>query len=127
SLTGPSWNGWGADLANTRAQQTANAWLTADQVPRLKLKWVFGFPSTFTSNGAPTMAGGRVFVPSANRNIYSLDAKTGCVYWSIETQASVRTAITVATVATGERTRQVAFFGDQRGYAYGVDAASGEL
>jgi polyvinyl alcohol dehydrogenase (cytochrome) len=101
--------------------------LTADQVPRLKLKWVFGYPNTFSSNGAPTLAGGRIFVPSANRNIYSLDAKTGCVYWSIETQAPVRTAITVASVAIGERTRQVAFFGDQRGFAYGVDAASGEL
>jgi polyvinyl alcohol dehydrogenase (cytochrome) len=127
SLTGPSWNGWGADLANTRFQSATEARLTADQVPRLKLKWVFGYPNTFSSNGAPTLAGGRIFVPSANRNIYSLDAKTGCVYWSIETQAPVRTAITVASVATGERTRQVAFFGDQRGFAYGVDAASGEL
>ena len=118
-----NWNGWGVDLANTRFQP---AGLTAEQAPRLKLKWAFAFPNTFAANGQPTVIGGRVFVPSSNRNVYSLDAQTGCAYWSIETQAPVRTAITVVTVA-GERTRQVAFFGDQRANAYAVDASSGEL
>ena len=41
SVTG-SWNGFGVDATNARFQTTAN--LTADQVPRLKLKWAFGFP-----------------------------------------------------------------------------------
>jgi polyvinyl alcohol dehydrogenase (cytochrome) len=126
TLDGPSWNGWGADLANTRFQPAAAARLTADQVPNLKLKWAFGFPNTFASNAQPTVIGGRIFVAGANRNVYSLDAKTGCQYWSIETPAPVRTAITVVTVK-GEITRSVAFFGDRRATAYGVDASSGEL
>ena len=42
---GPSWNGWSPDLANTRFQPAQVARLTAAQVPRLKLKWAFGFPS----------------------------------------------------------------------------------
>jgi polyvinyl alcohol dehydrogenase (cytochrome) len=126
ALTGPSWNGWGADLANTRFQSAEVAGLTADGVSRLKLKWAFGFLNTFVANGQPTVAGGRVFVPSANRYIYSLDARTGCQYWSFEAQAGVRTAIMIATVR-GETTRQIAFFGDQRGNAYGVDASNGEL
>src|SRR5271169_1928977 len=41
SPSGANWNGWGADLANTRFQDTAQAGLTAAQAPRLKLKWAF--------------------------------------------------------------------------------------
>ncbi len=126
SLAGASWNGWGVDLNNTRFQSAAQAGLDASQVPRLKLKWAFAFPNTFAANAQPAVAGGRIFVAGANRRVYSLDAASGCEYWSIETQAPVRTAITVATVR-GERARQVAFFGDQRANAYAVDASSGEL
>ena len=126
SLTGPGWNGWGSDLTNTRFQPPDRAGLTAAEVPRLKLKWAFAFPNTFVANGQPTIAGGRIFVPSANRNVYSLDVQSGCQYWSFEAQAPVRTAISIATVER-ERTRHVAFFGDQRGNAYALDASSGEL
>ncbi len=116
SITGPQWNGWGADFSNTRYQ---TAGLTAAQVPGLKLKWAFAFPGTFVSNGPPVVVGGRVFVPSANRTIYSLDANTGCQYWSFEAEAPVRTAITIAGKA--------AFFGDQRGNAYALNSSNGEL
>ncbi|MBZ5601766.1 MAG: PQQ-binding-like beta-propeller repeat protein [Acidobacteriia bacterium] len=123
SPTGKNWNGWGADLANTRFQPAETAGLTADQVSKLKLKWVFAFPNTFLANGSPTVVGGRIFVASANRKIYSLDAKSGCQYWAFEAEAGVRTAITVAQVDH----RQVAMFGDQRATAYSVDASTGEL
>ncbi len=116
SMTGPQWNGWGADLSNTRYQP---AGLTAANVPHLKLKWAFAFPGTFVSNGPPVVVGGRVFVPSANRTIYSLDAATGCQYWSFEAEAPVRTAMTIAG--------RSAFFGDQRGNAYALDVTTGEL
>jgi polyvinyl alcohol dehydrogenase (cytochrome) len=122
-MAGDSWNGWSPDLANTRFQRTG---LNADQVPRLKLKWAFGFAGAFSSHGQPTIVGGRIFVTSANRNVYSLDAKTGCLYWSFEAEAPARSAVYIATVE-GERTRQVAFFGDGRGNAYAVDASNGEL
>ena len=127
SLTGTQWNGWGADLSNTRYQP---AGLTAAQVPNLKLKWAFAFPGTFVSNGPPIVAGGRVFVPSANRTIYSLDQNSGCQYWSFEAEAPVRTAITIAAIQSGRpsaKQRYAAFFGDQRGNAYAFDASTGEL
>ncbi len=123
SMAGENWNGWSPDLANTRFQKTG---LSADQVPRLKLKWAFGYPGTFASNGQPTVVGGRIFVTSANRNIYSLDARTGCQYWSFETEAPARSAVYIAAVQ-GAKTRQVAFFGDGRANAYAVDASNGEL
>jgi polyvinyl alcohol dehydrogenase (cytochrome) len=118
------WNGWGAGLNNARFQPSERAGFTAEQTPRLKLKWVFAYPDTFTANGQPSVVGGRVFVASANRHIYSLDARSGCQYWSFEAKAPVRTAI---TIASPDGAPPVAFFGDRRGNVYAVDAANGEL
>ncbi len=123
TMTGPQWKGWGADFENTRYQPNG---LNAAQIPKLKLKWAFAFPGTFVSYGPPSVAGGRVFVPSANRKVYSLDANTGCEYWSVEAEAPVRTAITIARIQSG-RERYAAFFGDQRGNAYALDASTGEM
>ena len=126
SPSSTDWNGWGSDLSNTRFQPADRAGLTADQVPRLKLKWAFAFPNAPLAWGQPTVVGGRIFVPSANRNVYSLDAKSGCQYWSFETEGPARTAITIATLP-GETKRYAAFLGDLRANAYAVDAVSGEL
>ena len=38
---GRDWNGWGADLANTRYQPATAGALPAVQVPRLALRWAF--------------------------------------------------------------------------------------
>jgi len=116
------WEGWGNGWNNARFQATPG--INAADVPRLKLKWVFAFPDTFTANGQPSVAGGRVFVASANRHVYSLDMRTGCEYWSFESEAPVRTAISVVAIK-GVRPR--AFFADRRGNVYAVDAANGEL
>src|SRR5688500_13066076 len=61
-LAGPSWNGWGRDLVNTRFQDTADGGLRAADVPKLKVKWAFGFPGEVQSTAHATIAGGRVFV-----------------------------------------------------------------
>jgi polyvinyl alcohol dehydrogenase (cytochrome) len=126
SFSSTDWNGWGADLANGRFQPADRAGLTADQVPRLKLKWAFAFPNAPISWGQATVAGGRIFIPSANRFVYSLDAATGCQYWAYEAEFPARTAIFVAQLP-GEPKRFAAFFGDQRANAYAVDAVTGEL
>jgi len=124
--SGPAWNGWGVDLSNTRLQPASQAGLIASQVPRLKLKWAFAFPNTFTANGQPSVVGGRLFVSSANRTIYSLDAETGCIYWSFAPDAPSRGAVVIAAIP-GALKHYAAFFGDRRANAYAVDASTGEL
>jgi len=74
-LDGPRWNGWGADLNNSRFQPAAMAGLTQDQVPRLQLKWAFGFPDASAANAQPTVVGGVLFVGGGDRKVYALDAK----------------------------------------------------
>ena len=120
-----SWNGWGNGVGNTRFQPAAAARLTAAQVPQLKLKWVFGYPNGITSNAQPTIVSGRVFVGSDNGYLYSLDAKTGCVYWSFETGSIIRNAPTVGPVSGQGNARYAVFVGDGHANVYALDAQTG--
>ena len=94
----PYWNGWGVDAANRRMQPAAMAGLRADQVPQLKLKWAFGFPLVGKANAQPTVVGGHIFAGSDTGKVYSLDAATGCIYWTFEADRAVRTAITLSLI-----------------------------
>lgn len=117
------WNGWGDGITNSRYQAAKEAGLTAADVPHLKLAWAFGFPATLTVFGQPTIAGGRLFFGSADGTVYSLDAHSGCVYWTFKAPTTVRSPITVARLGHG----YAAYFGDGRANAYAVNADSGEL
>ena len=125
--TSPMWNGWSADDANRRLQSAAVAKLTASDVPRLKLKWAFGFPSGVSANAQPTVAAGRVFVGSDNGFFYSLDAKTGCVYWSFEAGSIIRNAAMIGAVRGHAPARYAVYFGDGHANVYALDAQNGTL
>ena len=119
-VTGTGWNGWGNDLANTRYQPRPG--LTAGDVPKLKVKWAFGFEGATVRSAQPTLVGGRVFVGSASGTVYSLDAATGCIYWKYEAGSMVRTAVSIGEIADH---RHAAYFGDVRSTVHAVDAATG--
>jgi polyvinyl alcohol dehydrogenase (cytochrome) len=119
----PHWNGWGGDIRQRRFQPADQAQLGAGDVPRLKLKWAFGFPGEVKAYAQPTVWGGRVFVGSAVGRVYALDARTGCQRWVFDAGFGVRTAISIGEDARGA----TAYFGDQRGEAYALDAETGKL
>jgi polyvinyl alcohol dehydrogenase (cytochrome) len=119
----PHWNGWGADITQHRFQPAAMAQLSPDEIPRLKLKWAFGFPGDAKAYAQPTVWGNRVFVGSAGGKVYALDANSGCQRWVFDAGFGVRTAITIGQDDRGA----TAYFGDQRGEAYALDADSGKL
>jgi len=120
--SGPGWNGWGHDLANTRFQDDPG--LTAGEVPHLKLKWAFGYRATYIY-GQPTLVGGRVYVTSSSGRVYSLDAKSGCTYWTFDAVAPVRTAVSIVRVRVHGSVRAV--FGDDSSVVYMLDADHGRL
>ncbi|MBV8553820.1 MAG: PQQ-binding-like beta-propeller repeat protein [Acidobacteriaceae bacterium] len=114
-------NGYGTDLANSRFVSSQAAGLSIDRIANLKLKWAFGFPAVSQMLGQPTVADGRLFVGSQAGYVYSLNASTGCVYWSFRTAAGVRTAPVFG--AAGERA--ILWFGDLKANAYAIDAHTG--
>ncbi|MBT7951144.1 MAG: PQQ-binding-like beta-propeller repeat protein [Gammaproteobacteria bacterium] len=122
----PHWNGWGVDLANKRYQPSAMAGISVAEVPHLKLDWAFAFPGETRTVGQPTVVGGRIFVGTYTGKVYSLDAKSGCLYWVFDTNDSVRTAITINNVGNFGKAKYAAYFSDSTGNTYAVDAANGK-
>ena len=109
-----------------------------------RLKWAFGYPSG-TEFGQPTVVDGRLFVTSSAGRIYSLDSKTGCTYWTYDAAAGSRTAVTIGELARARvaalpsklkrtlahldviKAPSAAFFGDDTGAVYALDAQKGTL
>ena len=136
------WNGWGRELDNTRYQPEPA--IRASDVEKLGLKWAFGYQSG-NEFGQPTVVDGRVFVAGSAGRIYALDSKTGCTYWSFDAAAGSRTAIVIGELGQTRRAAlpkklkrtlahldvikapSAAFFGDDAGWVYAVDAQRGTL
>lgn len=125
--TRPLWNGWGASLSNTRFQDAAASGLSISDLPRLKLKWAFGFPGDLNAFAQPTIVSGQVFVGSQGSRVYSLDAARGCIRWWVATTSAVRAAVSVGKIEAQGRTQYIAFFGDASANVYAVDAGTGAL
>ena len=119
------WNGWGNGSGNNRFQPERRAGLTAASVPRLQLKWAFGYAGGTSAYGQPTVVAGRVFVGADTGYVYSLDAASGCVYWSYRVGTGVRNAMTVGPIETKGRAGIAVFFGDLKASAYAIDAHDG--
>jgi len=122
------WNGWGVDSSNARYQPRPG--FQAADAPRLKLKWAFGFPDDTQAAGQPVIVAGRVFVGSNGGVVYSLDASTGCVYWTYDAGGIVRSAISIvkSPKSSSQKSAQwIAYFGDYHASAHAVDAETGKL
>lgn len=123
-LAGAAWNGWGLDARNTRFQSAAAAGIAPGDVPRLRVKWAFGFPGVSASGSQVSVVGNRVFVGSRNGVVYALDARTGCLAWAFEADAGVRST---PVVAQGAGAPGLVYFGDAHAQVYALDAATGAL
>ena len=123
SRNAPSWNGWGVSPVNTnrRHQPARAAGFSRNEIPRLKVKWAFGFPGASNIYSQPAIFGGRVFVGSESGDVYSLDQQTGCVAWTYAASSTVRTSVVV------DPKTSIAVFGDVAGNVYAVDAATGKF
>jgi polyvinyl alcohol dehydrogenase (cytochrome) len=119
-----AWNGWGATPTNARFQRQPGG-LTATDVPKLKLKWAFGFAGDTSAAIQPAVVDGRVFVGSASGRVYALSLAEGCAYWTFDADTQVRTAVTVSD-ERGSSPPSL-FFADVAANVYSVDAGTGQL
>jgi polyvinyl alcohol dehydrogenase (cytochrome) len=119
----PQWNGWSPTVTNSRYQSGEAAGLTVADVPRLKLKWVYGFAGDIIAFSQPTVLSGHVFVGSASGMVQALDAQSGCLQWVFQATGPVRSAL--LAVPLGEK--HAVLFGDSTGWFYSVEAETGRL
>lgn len=124
---GPSWIGWSAGSDGARFQTAAAAGITVADIPRLKLKWAFAVPGGGALRSQPTVARGRLFIGGDTGRVYSIDAKTGCTYWSFKMDTPGRLAPIVAPITGHPGTSLAVFMVDGAGKAYALDAHDGKL
>jgi polyvinyl alcohol dehydrogenase (cytochrome) len=117
-----NWTSWGAGPANARFQTAGEAGLPASAVPHLKLKWAFGVPNVNVMRSQPAVYKGRIYLGGDNGTVYSLDAATGCTYWSTAVK-QIRSGIAVGSAGSVT----AVFFGDVSGSVTALDANSGNL
>ncbi|MEO8097365.1 MAG: PQQ-binding-like beta-propeller repeat protein [Acidobacteriota bacterium] len=120
-----AWSGWSPNNKNARF----HTGLRAADIPKLKLKWAFGFEGDTNAFGAPSVVGGLLFVGSAGGSVYALDRNSGCVKWLFQADGPVRTApaVTPFSFVTDSDEMYAVMFGDQIGWFYCLDAKTGKL
>ena len=118
-----AWNGWSPTNDNARYQSLAAAGLRADQVPRLQLKWAFGFEGDVMAFAPPTVIDGQIFVGSAAGRVHAMRAQSGCLQWIFQANGPVRSGIVATPIAGGH----VLLFGDMTGWFYAIRPETGEL
>jgi polyvinyl alcohol dehydrogenase (cytochrome) len=124
NLNGPQWNGWGRDLDNSRYQPQPG--IKPEDISRLKVKWAWTHPGPMAT-GQPIIIGDRLFVTTEVGQLYSLNAQTGCTYWTINAGAGLRSAPSVGPLPATSKAKFALYFGDQKSNVQAVDAATGEL
>lgn len=110
---------WGFDLSNTRFNNRSDVAITAKNVAQLKLDWAFAFPGASRARVQPTIAGNTIYTASQLGTVYALDKATGCIRWTFQADAEIRSAITIGTNENGEATRL--YFGDFNAKVYALD------
>ena len=118
-------SGWGLGKSNLRYQSPEVAGLTAKDLPSMELIWAQAFPGVTEMRSQPVLTENTVFVgPSTSNKIYAFDLETGCLKWSYEGTAAIRSALALGTMPnTGQ---PFIYYGDVGGRVHTVDAATGE-
>jgi len=124
-MEGSMWNGWGHDVENSRYQPDPG--ISAADVSKLKVKWTFAYPGPVVGT-QPTVVGDHLFLGTANGLIFSLNAKTGCTYWTFQAGSDIRASVSVGPFGNPSESKFAVYFADlMKATAYAVDAISGKL
>jgi polyvinyl alcohol dehydrogenase (cytochrome) len=124
----PIFTGWGLTPASTHAITVETAGLNKQNIGTLKLKWAFAYPGALRARSAPALAGGALYVGSHGGTVYAFDRETGCVRWTFDASAEVRTGVVISPWQAGDKSAEpLIYFGDLIGNLYALDALTGAV
>ncbi|HEY1837592.1 MAG TPA: PQQ-binding-like beta-propeller repeat protein [Rhizomicrobium sp.] len=119
TLTTFSGDAWGIDARSTHFQPATT--ITAANISRLKLKWVYGFSSDMPRS-YPLATQDTIFIGDAGHGVVALDRRNGCTRWTFAHKGAIGTAILHET--RGAKTSL--FFEDRTpSRIFALDAANG--
>lgn len=116
---------WGMGLENKRYYDADDLQITAENVSDLKLSWTFAFPNATRARAQPTIVGNTLYTASQHGTIYALDRKTGCIRWTFQAEAEIRSALVVGTDENGAASRL--YFSDFSAKVYALDLKTKKL
>ncbi|MEM1120551.1 MAG: PQQ-binding-like beta-propeller repeat protein [Bacteroidota bacterium] len=125
TTTSPKIDTWGMGYENQRYYNNNDLGITAENVNNLALDWVFAFPNASRARVQPTIAGNTLFTASQLGTIYALDRHTGCIRWTFQADAEVRSALVIGRDSINNATRL--YFSDFNAYVYAVDLTNQKL
>ena len=67
------WQVWGGNHGNTRSNSYLSNLINSATLPRLTLKWAYGFKDVRSVIGNPALSGNRFFIGDENGKVYLLD------------------------------------------------------
>lgn len=121
----PIISNWGMGLQNKRYYDGDDLQITAENVPELKLGWAFAFPNATRARSQPTIVGNTLYTASQYGTLYALDRKSGCIRWTFQADAEVRSALVVGTDENGAASRL--YFSDFAATVYTLDLKTKKL
>ena len=116
---------WGVGEKNHRFIDGDTAGLSRENVSGLQLKWAFDFPGATRTRSQPTLYDDIIYVGSQHGTVYAIDLDSGCVHWSFQADAEVRSAISIAPPVND--TPLTLYFGDIAGSVYSINGVDGAL
>lgn len=117
---------WGMNNASHRFVDGETAGLNKENVSKLQLKWAFDFPGATRARSQPTVYGNVIYVGSQHGVVYAIDIDSGCLFWSFQADAEVRSAISIEPAKEKNISHKL-YFGDTAGNVYSISGRDGAL
>jgi len=113
---------WGIDPSSTRFQPAERTSITAANVGRLRLKWVYGL-STDAPRSYPLVTEDTIFIGDSGNGLVALDRQSGCTRWTFKHEGSIGSAI----LHEGKNGSTTLFFTDRTEGIFALNARDGTL
>jgi polyvinyl alcohol dehydrogenase (cytochrome) len=109
---------WGLGAHNQRFVSDQLAGINRDNVGRLELVWSLAFPKVTDMRSQPAIIGDTLYFGDKTGKLYAIDRHSGCIRSHTEVLSGIRSAITVATLSSGEK---LLVFADSMASIFAVD------
>jgi polyvinyl alcohol dehydrogenase (cytochrome) len=112
---------WGLGSHNQRFVPEQLAGIHRDNVAKLALAWSLAFPKVTDMRSQPAIIGDTLYFGDKTGKLYAIDRRSGCIRNHTEVFSGIRSAITVATLGSGQ---QLLVFADSMASIYALDPHS---
>lgn len=117
---------WGFGNDNNRYLSAGLAGVSRQNLTPPEIDWVFAYPGATRARSQPAISGETLFVGSEDGTLYAMDRQSGCIHWTFNAGAEIRTGITLVSDLDQDPAPDLLVFGDFLGRVYAVNPLTGQ-